>query len=232
MSGVLITIDVEGDNVWARPRQVETKNAAFLPRFQALCERYRMRPTYLTNHEMALEPVFREFASDVLRRDAGEIGMHLHAWDTPPIEPLTADDTRYLPYLTDYPEPVLRAKVRHMTDLLEQTFGRKMLSHRAGRWSFDPTYARALIECGYVVDCSVTPHVSWRRVPGAPNGNGGADYTTAPEDPYFVNLADIRRPGTSCLLEVPMTVIARPSPPGITYTYRATVRQIRYRCGK
>lgn len=207
-SHFLITIDVEGDNVWSRPRQVETGNAAYMPRFQALCEKYGLRPTYLTNHEMAMSPVYREFATDVARRGAGEIGMHLHAWDSPPHEPLTDDDSRYQPYLIDYPESTIRNKVRAMTDTLEDMVGTKMLSHRAGRWAFNATYARALVDCGYVADCSVTPHVSWRSKPGAPNGRGGSDYTRAPEEPYFIDPSDVARAGDSPLLEVPMTVVA------------------------
>jgi hypothetical protein len=48
----LITVDTEGDNLWARPRELTTHNAAWLPRFQALCERYGLKPTYLTAWEM------------------------------------------------------------------------------------------------------------------------------------------------------------------------------------
>ncbi|HUQ08928.1 MAG TPA: hypothetical protein VM146_01340 [Steroidobacteraceae bacterium] len=208
----LITIDVEGDNVWAKPSQVQTENAAYMPRFQALCEKYGVRPTYLTNHEMAMSPVYRKFAQDVAKRNVGEIGMHLHAWDTPPFEPLTADDSRHQPYLIDYPESTIRKKVRLMTDTLEQMVGTKMLSHRAGRWAFNATYAQALVDCGYVADCSVTPHISWRGKPGAPNGAGGSDYSRAPEEPYFIDLADVNRPGNSSLLEVPMTIVAPMKP--------------------
>jgi hypothetical protein len=208
----LITIDVEGDNVWARPRQAETGNAAYMPRFQALCEQYGLRPTYLTNHEMAMSPIYRDFARDVVQRNVGEIGMHLHAWDTPPFEPLTDDDSRHQPYLIDYPESTIRKKVRAMTDTLESMVGTKMLSHRAGRWAFNASYAKALVDCGYVADCSVTPHVSWRGKPGAPDGPGGSDYSRAPEEPYFVDLADVVRPGNSPLLEVPMTIVASMKP--------------------
>ena len=63
----LITIDTEGDNAWAKPREVTTRNAAYLPRFQSLCERYGLQPTYLTNYEMAVSPEYREFAADALR---------------------------------------------------------------------------------------------------------------------------------------------------------------------
>jgi hypothetical protein len=104
----------------------------------------------------------------------------------------------------------MRDKIRAQTRLLEDVFGVPMRSHRAGRWSFDERYAGILIEEGYVVDCSVTPHISWRANKGDPRGDGGADYTTFPEEPYFVDPHDVRRPGESPLLEVPLTVIPRP----------------------
>jgi len=208
----LITIDVEGDNVWAHPERVSTENAGHLSAFQALCETYGLRPTYLTNHEMATSQVYRDFASDVVRRNVGEVGMHLHAWDSPPDEPLTAEDYRHAPYLIDYPEATLRRKVRYMTDLLESTFQTKMVSHRAGRWAMNATYAQALVECGYLADCSVTPHVSWRNTPGAPSGSGGTDYSKAPEKPYFIDLSDVTREGESNLLEIPMTIVTSDSP--------------------
>jgi len=204
----LITVDTEGDDLWARPRAITTRNAAYLPRFQALCERHGLRPTYLVTYEMVHSGAFREFAHDLLRRNAGEIGMHLHAWNTPPLVPLTPDDLRHQPYLVEYPEPVMAEKVRVLTELLEDTFGVKMQSHRAGRWGFNETYAQLLIRHGYLVDCSVTPHVSWRRHAGDPAGSGGPDYTDFPEEPYFVDPEDIRRDGSSPLLEVPVTIVS------------------------
>ena len=208
----LIAIDTEGDNIWAAPRDITTKNAAFLPRLQSLCEAYSLKPTYLTNYEMVCSPVFQEFARDVLTRRTAEIGMHLHAWNSPPIQPLTQDDYRYQPFLIEYPEQVIRDKVTFQTQLLEDTFGVKMISHRAGRWGMNEVYARILVEQGYLVDCSVTPHVSWRRVTGDPAQNGGPDFSSFPEEAYRVDLRDISRPGKSPLLEVPMTIMPARGP--------------------
>ncbi len=205
----LITIDTEGDNLWSGPEKLTTRNAEFLPRFQTLCEAYGLKPTYLTNYEMAKSEAFVEFGREVIRRDTGEIGMHLHAWDMPSSHQLTDDDRAHHPYLIEYPRPAIEQMVTLMTDLLEETFGVKMLSHRAGRWSFDEVYAQVLIEHGYGVDCSVTPHVSWARHIGAPGGNGGTDYREFPECAYFMDLHDISRPGDSGLLEVPMTIRPR-----------------------
>jgi hypothetical protein len=206
---LLITVDTEGDNLWSGPRMIATENVRYLPRFQALCEKYGFKPVWLTNYEMARCPAYVEFARDVLRRDAGEIGMHLHAWNSPPEMALTDDDYRHQPYLYEYPEPAMREKIRYMTDLLEERFGRKMVSHRAGRWGFNSVYARLLVEHGYLVDCSVTPHLSWAEYLGDPRGRGGPDFTAFPETPYFLDLDRIDRPGNSPLLEIPVSVIPR-----------------------
>ncbi len=205
----IITIDAEGDDLWASPREITTRNAEYLPRFQSLCERFGFGPVYLANYEMAMSDVFVEFARDVVARGAGEIGMHLHAWNSPPLDPLTDDDFRYHPYLIEYPEPVMKEKIRTLTRLLEDRLDQKMISHRAGRWAFDGRYAAMLLDEGYRVDCSVTPGVDWREKPGDPSGEGGSDYTAFPDRPYFLNPFDISEPTSGALLEVPMTV--RPS---------------------
>ena len=202
----IITVDTEGDDIWSRPREITTYNARFLPRFQSLCERYGFRPVYLTNYEMATSEEFVDFGRDVLRRNAGEIGMHLHAWNSPPLVPLTDDDFRYQPYLTEYPDEVMREKIKVMTALLEEQFGRPVVSHRAGRLGFDGRYAAMLLEHGYLVDCSVTPGIDWRSTPGAPGGAGGPDYRDFPEMPYFLEPADISAPARRGLLEVPVTI--------------------------
>lgn len=204
----IITIDTEGDNLWSRPREITTRNALYLPRFQALCERYRLKPVYLANFEMAMSDAFIEFARDVTARNSAEIGMHLHAWNSPPLEPLTSDDFRFQPYLVEYPGQVMREKIRVVTHLLEERVGRKMVSHRAGRLAFDGRYAAMLLEEGYRVDCSVTPGVDWRYTPGDPMGDGGTDYRRFPTRPYYLDPADIATPARVGLLEVPVTVRA------------------------
>lgn len=142
----------------------------------------------------------------MIARGAGEVGMHLHAWNSPPLTPLTDDDWRHKPYLIEYPADQIRAKVDHMTKLLEDAFQTKMLSHRAGRWAFNEYYASLLLEYGYQVDCSVTPRVNWQFSPGNPQGNGGTDYSRFPSQAYFIDPQNIAKPGASALLEVPMSI--------------------------
>ena len=203
----IITIESEGHDGWSGSRTITAKNVRYLERFQDLCESFGLRPTYLTNLEMAKCPVFKGFGGWILARGAGEIGMHLQAWNTPPLVALTDDDQRQQPHLIEYPEPVMREKIRSMTAILEDTFGVKMLSHRAGRWGLDERYASILVEEGYCVDCSVAPRWYWTGNRGARRGRRGPDYGEFPDEAYWVDLSDISRSGDSGLLEVPVTIL-------------------------
>lgn len=202
----IITLDTEGDNLWENNREITTQNTHFLPRFQQLCEQFNFKPVWLTNYEMAIDDDYIAFARDVIARNTGEIGMHLHAWNSPPLTPLTDDDLRYQPYLIEYPKEVMREKIAVMTHLLEDKLQTKMLSHRAGRWAFNETYAQLLVEFGYQVDCSVTPKVDWRFTKGDPAQAGGTNYKDFPSHAYFMDLNDISKTGNSTLLEVPMSI--------------------------
>jgi hypothetical protein len=202
----IITVDTEGDNLWSRPKLVETKNWKYLSRFQKLCEEFGFKPTWLTNYEMVECKEYVEFGRDIIRRNAGEIGMHLHAWNTPPLVPITTDDFYHQPYLIEYPIDVMDEKISVTTELLQNRFETPIVSHRSGRWALDSRYVKLLIKHGYLVDCSVTPGVTWTESIGAPGGIGGSDYRTFPSHPYLIDPDCISRSGPSPLLEVPASV--------------------------
>ncbi len=203
----LITIDTEEDNGWAKGIPCTTRNVAYLSRFQHLCERYGFKPTWLTNYPVAQDCEFVEFGVDLLKRNQGEIGMHLHAWNTPPEFQLSGNDTDHKPYLYEFPLDVMRRKIDCMTSTLEEKFQTPIISHRAGRWGFDEQYAQLLIERGYKVDCSVTPHESWQYCQGIPGGLAGPDYRIFPSRAYFCDPHNIRHERQNGLLELPMTII-------------------------
>lgn len=206
----LITIDTEGDNLWARNPEVTTENARHLPRFQQLCESYGVKATYFTDYEMAVDPAYVEFAADAIPRGYAEVGMHLHAWHSPPFDhQLTSDDNRHHPYLIEFQDDQMRAKISAMTEILTNAFGVSPTSHRAGRWAFDGRYAAMLAEQGYLADCSVTPFTSWSCFKGDPARIGGSDYRFAPTEAYFMDPEDVTRPGPGPLLQIPMTVLPR-----------------------
>lgn len=206
MPHLIISIDAEGDDLWSKPDCIETKNAMFIGRFQELCERYAFPVSYLTNYEMAMDECYQEFALDVIKRSVGEVGMHLHAWNSPPLFDLTGNDMRNQPYLIEYPKHVRKEKIRVMTLLLQEIFQAPITAHRAGRWAVNKDYIAVLTEYAYLVDCSITPNLSWKRKLGDPNGGGGPDYRRFPEDPYRMSAERIHKRSASGMLQVPMSI--------------------------
>lgn len=207
---LIVTVDTEGDDLWSRPRAITTRNAACLPRFHELCRRHALRPVYLATFEMAVCPEFQAFGREVLGAGDGEIGMHLHAWNSPPDHPIGGRDWWEQPFATQFPEAVIRAKTAALTRCLEDAFQAPVRSHRGGRWAFDSRSAHVLADLGYRVDASVTPGIDWRRGPGGAIDPNAPDFTAFPRDPYVVDLDAVDRSGTSPLLEVPMTTYRIP----------------------
>jgi len=191
----IITIDTESDNQWDSSHGQSTKNAKFIPRFQELCEKYEFKPVYLIDYSMGQDPFLIDYLKDCNRRNTCEIGMHLHAWDTPPYHELDRC-TNARPYLIEYPLTVMREKVKHIHDLLSHNFECKIVSHRAGRWIINEEYIEILSNLGYKVDCSITPGIDWTHSAGG--RGGGIDYSHELDQVHYYR--------DSLILEVPMTL--------------------------
>lgn len=198
----LISIDTEGDNLWSWKlgQTITTKNTQYLSRFQKLCDEYDFKPTYLTNYEMAMDEQFVVFAKEAMNEGRCEIGMHLHAWNSPPdIKlPVRKEGTPGAPYLIEYPLEVMDKKINFMTELLEQKFGKRPITHRAGRWAMDQRYFELLDKYGYEADCSVTPGINWDKANGQTDNSKGSNYAEESIRPYIVNNTNV--------LELPMTI--------------------------
>ena len=155
MKNFLISIDTEGDNLWKWHvgKPITTENAKFLPRFQELCENYGFKPTYLTNYEMATDAFFANYFKNKSQKNLCEIGMHLHAWNSPPEFDLKirTDIIPGAPFITEYPTEIINNKVSFLTNLLENTFETEILSHRSGRWATNSEYFKTLDKNNYKI---------------------------------------------------------------------------------
>ena len=189
----LITVDTEGDNLWNwhEGQTITTENTLFIPRFQSLCEQYGFVPTYLTNYEMAMDSRWVDYGRRKARDGKCEIGMHLHAWNTPP-EYMLQNKYGGNPYITEYPDEVVDKKVSTMMDLLRNRFEMDIISHRAGRWATNKTYFRNLTKHGIQIDCSVAPGLDLSNLPGRMK-NVGSDYSKELHRVYYIadNLLEI-----------------------------------------
>jgi hypothetical protein len=166
--------------------------------FHEICRRYGVRPTYLVD-----APVVEDrAAAQLLRRmqDDGEceIGAHVHPWCNPPgsEEPVNERDT----YLCNLSPPLQQAKIEWLTDAIENRFGRRPTSFRAGRYGFGLDAARVLGDLGYEVDSSVIPFTDY-------SSSGGPDFSDAPTTPYFLDGESVTVPhARGFLYEAPVSV--------------------------
>ncbi len=144
----LFVVDTEGDSEWTVHRRMPpVRNVHALPRFQALCDRYGVKPTYVVTHSIAADDTAVAMLREWVSAGRAEVGTHLHPWTTPPFAS-PWDDAGAFP--SELPDDLLAAKFRTLTDYISARFGRAPTSYRAGRFGFDTRTLRHLESFGYV----------------------------------------------------------------------------------
>ena len=209
---LLVGIDTEGDNQWDAAARLNQRfeNLYALPRLHALFARHGVRPTYVITYPVAKDPR----SADVLRGlKAGgdcEIGAHHHAWETPPC---TDEDIRRHPYAANLPIRQFEDQLASLTDAIADAVGEPPVSYRSGRFGFSANHVSALEKLGYQVESSVAPlfYEAHKR---------GPDFVEAPLTPFYLAYDSAVRPGSSRVLEVPVSAaLNRRLPRALQYLY-------------
>jgi hypothetical protein len=165
---LIMSIDTEADNQWEYSDQVQIKNIAYCQRFQALCEKYAIKPTYLITSEVATDPNASIFFRDLVENGKAEVGAHLHPWTTPPFndEPGLRYNDPLRAFPSELPFDLLDKKLETLTLQIKKSTGVQPTSYRAGRFGFSLDQAKLLKQYGYLVDSSVTPLTNWGKTKG------------------------------------------------------------------
>jgi len=194
---LLVAIDTEGDNQWdAASRRHQTfENLYALGRLHEFFERHGVRPTYVITHPVAEDPRSAEVLRTLLARGTCEIGAHHHAWETPPFSP---EDVDRHPYALSLPLTQFDAQLASLTESIERAVGARPVSYRSGRFGFSASHVSSLERAGYLVDSSVAPLFYEAH-------KHGPDFVGAPLTPYFLAYDDATRPGSSDVLELPIS---------------------------
>jgi peptidoglycan/xylan/chitin deacetylase (PgdA/CDA1 family) len=194
---LLAGIDTEGDNQWSADARVNQvfENIYALPKLHALFQKHGVRPTYLITWPVARDPRSAAVLKELREGGDCEIGAHHHAWETPPSTP---DDIRRHSYALQLPQSQFAAQVAALTDAVGDAVGARPLSYRSGRFGFSAAHVQDLERAGYRVESSVAPLFYEGH-------KGGPDFVGAPPAPYFLSYDNPTAPGTSNLLELPVT---------------------------
>ena len=209
---LLVGIDTEGDNQWdaaARANQ-RFENIYALPRLHALFAKHGVRPTYVITYPVARDGQSAGVLRALLAHGDCEIGAHHHAWETPPC---TDEDVRRHPYASALPRTQFEAQLASLTGAIADAVGTRPVSYRSGRFGFSAMHVAGLERLGYVVESSIAPLFYESH-------KGGPEFVKAPLTPYFLAYDNATRPGTSNLLEVPVSAaLNRRLPRWMQYAY-------------
>jgi peptidoglycan/xylan/chitin deacetylase (PgdA/CDA1 family) len=209
---LLVGIDTEGDNQWdARARASQRfENIYALPRLHALFAKHGVRATYVITYPVAKDPRSAGVLRGLLAGGDCEIGAHHHAWETPPC---TDDDVRRHPYASALPRTQFEAQLGSLTAAIAEAVGTRPVSYRSGRFGFSAAHVAGLEGQGYLVESSVAPLFFESH-------KGGPEFVDAPLTPYFLAYDSATSPGTSGLLEVPVSAaLNRRLPRWIQHAY-------------
>lgn len=221
------SIDVEEDMPnWRVQSPESTHNAERLPALADLCASEGVRPTWLCTYPMVTEPRPRAILAAIAKRSDGEIGTHLHPWNTPPYGPvakLAGDEREHAYYLRALGADRFRAKLATLHTAIAECAGAAPTTFRAGRFGIDAATLSVLPEFGYRVDTSVTPLVHHDE-------DGGPDFRSAPQVPYRPSARDVCAAGDLPLVEIPLSIaLTRRLPRALAQVYVRLPRRMRLR---
>jgi len=188
---LLVVVDTEEEFDWSRPLSRDNRAVASIadqPAAHEIFERFSLVPTYVVDHPVASDPAAIAVLGRLHEAGACSIGAHLHPWVNPPFEEaVTARNS----YPGNLPPELERAKLRVLTELIANSFGKRPTVYKAGRYGVGAQTARMLVELGYRIDASVVPFTSFQA-------DGGPDFRAAHFHPYWCD--DAR-----ALLEIPLS---------------------------
>src|SRR5207247_9019138 len=132
---LVVSLDTEEDN-WNRSRtDVTVENIGELRRQARFFESLGVRLTYFTSYHVAIDPCAAAVMCDIGGEGRAEIVAHLHPWNTPP---LTEAFVPRNSMVKNLPADLQRAKIRTLTEAMQQAFGQRPTASRAGGHGIGP----------------------------------------------------------------------------------------------
>ena len=199
---LVVTVDTEEEGLWNSAYSREFKpvqNIKGIPRFQQICNKYDIKPTYLTAYSVCRTPWASDILGPIAESGSCEIGGHLHPWNTPPFEEEISKRNSLMCHL---PSSLVARKLDTLLHQHEAVLGKRPHSFRAGRWGFNEQTGKVLIEKKFTTDTSICPLIDYTN-------EGIPLYKKSLPDNYWLNTRDIFSVDhrEKKMLEIPATVV-------------------------
>ncbi|MBL4838994.1 MAG: hypothetical protein JKY34_15610, partial [Kordiimonadaceae bacterium] len=186
-----VVVDTEEEFNWNAPfsrANTGTKSATSQELAHEIFDPLGIVPAYVVDQAIVDSDVASDYFSGLKAAGRCEIGMHLHAWLTPPFDEDVCDYNSFQGNL----RPALEfTKMSNLKNAISQCFGEAPTIFKAGRYGVGPQTFDILKQLGFKIVCSVTPHTSYAEI-GGPNFHG------LPATPFWID-------EDSSLLGLPLT---------------------------
>lgn len=188
----IMTVDTEEEFDWTKPFARDgfgTTHLQAVPKFQALCDEFGIKPCYLVDYPIIDDPVGVEMLGGYANENRAEIGVQLHPWVNPPFaEVLNVRNS----YACNLPEAIESAKLTALFEAIRSRTGITPDAYRAGRYGAGRATAQILEKLGISIDTSVRARFDYHH-------QGGPTFTDHPVKPYWIKRGS--------LLELPLTTV-------------------------
>jgi hypothetical protein len=191
-----ITVDTEEEWDWSSGYRTDSRdvsNIHALEKFQTACDELNAKVTYFVNHAVLANQTTARIICDLANRPNVEIGMHIHSWNTPPLNAETAVSEKES-FLHNIPREIAIQKLQTVLDTFNEN-GLNPTSFRGGRYSTSDWMQEFLHRNGIIADASILPFTTWPD-------DGAPDFRDR-------DLIPVRRDiqsGTHGLWEIPLTL--------------------------
>lgn len=174
---VMVTVDTEEIFDWNNPKPVGHSLSLLgdFARFQILCEHFEIIPHYFLTWPLMEDTKTAAWFKQLFKSGKATLGLHLHAWETPPVHPLKTESQLYQ---SSMPQELHLQTLQHLAMLFETVFGFRATTHRAGRYGISPSVLEDLAEIGIVHDFSPSAGFDFRA-------QGGPDFTHLSAHPFY-----------------------------------------------
>lgn len=189
---LIVVIDTEEEFDWSSDfsrDKTSVRAMRSIEKVQNIFDAYGIIPTYVIDYPVASQPEGYLPLQGFLQDEKALIGAHLHPWVNPPFTEVVNQRNSFHGNL---PIDLERAKLKVLTDCIQERLGCQPIIFKAGRYGVGPNTVPILKEMGYEVDLSVCPYMNYSL-------GEGPDFSGMSPWPSWL--------GNDCsLLEIPLTV--------------------------
>ncbi|MEK7265868.1 MAG: glycosyltransferase [Pseudomonadota bacterium] len=175
---LIVTVDTEEIFDWSgfSPTGHKVARPADIDRFQTLCEEFGARPLYFLTYPLMSNAENAGYFRQLAEQGRADLGLHLHQWNTPPIDGFSGD---YYSWQCNLPPEVHAAKLKSLSEAFERAFGFPPQAHRAGRYGVSALAYREIAGAGVRFDFSPSSSFDF-------SANGGPDFSTLANLPFEI----------------------------------------------